>query len=473
MSAIDNAFIRAYTNDRTASGANVTARDVESATSAVAEAPQPMTSKIAVPKVSLAAAKAARSAMRPTAAADKVEPTNIVPANVVPAPHFDLAAFTYSSSTLDPFVKPIAEPIEHRESRSTGRPVVVPVRIDAGPQPTALRPAPVRRAEPIADDELHGTSVLLESGEPVDSAPAAESSADVVLPSEQPLLPQPMAPVSTLAVTMPDVATPNIGPQESTRQLRAGRSQFAAQITPPSETSHRAGYDVDRFEWPAVSDALLAKLVGGLDHLAGELVTESALGRKVVALTGLGRGEGRTALALTLARRLAAGGAKVLLVDADFESPQIAEQLGLLIDQGWNAALADGAPLWDAMVESLSDHLTVMPLAARPVAAAGALASRGSASGSPSVWVSTQTTMPRWDDLRHHFDVILIDAGPLGADDAGASGHGLPAAIAHSDVAIVAFDCRGSSRSQLAEAQRRLLDSAVFPLGVAETFCTE
>ena len=234
---------------------------------------------------------------------------------------------------------------------------------------------------------------------------------------------------------------------------------------------HRAGYDVDRFEWPALSDALLARLVGGLDHLAGELVTESALGRKVVALTGLRRGEGRTTLALTLARRLAGGGAKVLLVDADFESPQIAEQLGLLIDQGWDAALADGATLWDAMVESLSDHLSVMPLAARP--GAGAVAGRGAVSGSTSVWVPTQTTMPRWDDLRHHFDVILIDAGPLGTDDAGAHGHGLPASVAHSDVAIVAFDCRGGSGSQLADAQRRLLDSAVFPLGVAETFCTE
>ena len=82
--------------------------------------------------------------------------------------------------------------------------------------------------------------------------------------------------------------------------------------------------------------------------------------------------------------------------------------------------------------------------------------------------------MPRWDESAHHFDVILIDAGPLGTDDARQHhGHGLPASVAHSDVAIVAFDCRGGSGSQLADAQRRLLDSAVFPLGVAETFCTE
>ena len=142
MSAIDNAFIRAYTNDRTAPGANVTARDAVPATSAVAETPLPLSSKIAVPRVSLAAAKAARSAVRPNAAVVAIEP-----ANVVPAPHFDLAAFTYSSSTLDHFTKPIAEPSEHRESPSTGRPVVVPVRIDPGPQGAALRDAgPARRA---------------------------------------------------------------------------------------------------------------------------------------------------------------------------------------------------------------------------------------------------------------------------------------------------------------------------------------
>ena len=122
---------------------------------AVAEAPQPLTSKIAVPRVSLAAAKAARSAVRPNAAVVASEP-----ANVVPAPHFDLAAFTYSSSTLDHFTKPIAEPSEHRESRGTGSAGCRPGANRSWPATGRVRLARRRSdcAEPIADDELQVAS---------------------------------------------------------------------------------------------------------------------------------------------------------------------------------------------------------------------------------------------------------------------------------------------------------------------------
>jgi polysaccharide biosynthesis transport protein len=196
-------------------------------------------------------------------------------------------------------------------------------------------------------------------------------------------------------------------------------------------------------------------------------VTESSLGRKVFALTGLARGEGRTTLALTLARRLAAGGAKVLLVDADFEAPQLGAQIGLLIDQGWDIASADGAPLWDTMVESLTDRLTVMPLAQRSAASA---TGRTAMTGSAHVWTSTPTA-PRWEDLRPHFDMILVDAGPVASSIGQASS--LPLAVSSADAAIVAFDCRSGSQAQLTVVQRKLLDAGVFPLGVAETFCSE
>lgn len=480
MSAIDNAFIRAYTNERAIPRTTADGVSPQPTGDALADVVQPLpvaapraaTSRVAATKVSLSAAKAARSAPRQAHTFGEHSAAEIEPTTNVPAPHFDLAAFTYSSSTLDPFLDTAAEAVKQPVQQNQSRPTVVPVRVDfvQPPKSRTIREAP--QGAPELEEILPATAVPLKAHPLEDSTPVTgvaaavdlllEQDSDLLL-GEPPALPEPpkqaLPAEAVIAPATPAATTPATQPTPSAAK--------------PAESSPRAGYDVEHFEWPALSEALLTKLVGGLDHLAGELVTESALGRKVVALTGLGRGEGRTTLALTLARRMAAGGVKVLLVDADFESPQLGLQLGLLIEQGWNSALADGTPLWDAMVESLGDRLTVMPLAPRPAATNGALAGRNSTPGSTSVWTPMPTTMPRWDGLRSHFDVILIDAGPLAANGAAAHGEELPASVAGSDAAVLVFDCRTGSESLLADAQRRLLDSEVIPLGVAETFCSE
>ena len=191
----------------------------------------------------------------------------------------------------------------------------------------------------------------------------------------------------------------------------------AANASNDGEDPPRAAYEVDHFAWPDLCRKLSSQLAPQFDELAQQLLAESALGRKAIALAGTCRGEGRTTLALMLAQRLAGAGAKVVLVDADFDSPQLAARLGLGVAGGWQQTLVDGQPVWEAMVESLDDHLAILPLVPRSTTLENASPTQTAAEFTCQ---HSQAIRRHLDELRQHFDVILVDAGPEDADHAAA-----------------------------------------------------
>jgi capsular exopolysaccharide synthesis family protein len=75
------------------------------------------------------------------------------------------------------------------------------------------------------------------------------------------------------------------------------------------------------------------------------------------------RDEGRTTVALGLARAFAAGGRKVLLVDADVREPQIAERTHVRAAPGL-ADVLRGHDLIDALQGREQESLTVLPAGA-------------------------------------------------------------------------------------------------------------
>ncbi len=231
----------------------------------------------------------------------------------------------------------------------------------------------------------------------------------------------------------------------------------------PANLPPRAAYEVDHFAWPELCDTLAGQISDQLDPLAEQLLSESALGRKVIGLIGSRTGEGRTTLALVLARRLADSGAKVLLVDADFESPEMAARLGLGIQSGWPQALAGGHSPWEAMIESLDDRLAILPLAPRTAFGAAATVDANDA--------PADVLRPHLDTLRQHFDVVLVDAGATKASHSAANETDPLSLAAGFDGAILVADARAASVSRLTDIHRRLLDANIVPLGVAETFC--
>jgi len=115
----------------------------------------------------------------------------------------------------------------------------------------------------------------------------------------------------------------------------------------PAAISACPALEVDAVVWPPICETLLARYGERFDRMAVELCREAGSGQKTTAITGIRRGEGRTTLALCLARRLAAGHAKVVLVDADFSNPSMAAQLCIDVDRGWEAVLDDTETVWD------------------------------------------------------------------------------------------------------------------------------
>jgi Mrp family chromosome partitioning ATPase len=373
MSAIDNAFIRAYTGE-----------------SNTAEPPVAKRSAPATSAQGTAAGKPGRPHFVNKAPRSTTEST------IVPAPHINLSSFAHSVSTFD-MPKP---------------PKMVAVRIDP--------PAVARRAPHKAPGAAPTTT---------SKAPAIKSASAV-----------------TAARQIEDV-------------VNKAKQSIAVEATADSQTATpkiRAAYEVDRFTWPETCETITSRVATEADELAHELLAEAALGRKVVAVSGCGRDEGQTTIALVLARRLAIANGKVALVDANFADPQLAARLGLVIGIGWESALAlpEKTSLAATMVESLEDRLTIVPLG-----------SRSRLNVTPIIAARVTECLA---ELRDSFDIVLLDAGPV---ENSPQFHWLTAQDSGIDAAVLISDARAAANERLTAAGRKLLDSKIAPLGIVENFC--
>jgi Mrp family chromosome partitioning ATPase len=178
----------------------------------------------------------------------------------------------------------------------------------------------------------------------------------------------------------------------------------APQLFDPDGPALRAAFEVERFEWPEICNRLFAAAGREMGRFCETLTAQMRRGRKMLAVTGCRRGDGRTTVAMCLAKQLADSGARVALVDADFRHPQLAERLGVVPSAGWDDVLANDLPLTEAMIESTEDRLTLMPLRTPIFDSAMTL-------DNPLLGVPLRT-------LRESFDLVLLDCEPLASPEA-------------------------------------------------------
>jgi Mrp family chromosome partitioning ATPase len=244
-------------------------------------------------------------------------------------------------------------------------------------------------------------------------------------------------------------------PQGYFKSLPVEQVPAVEQPVPQAEYSaeFRAGLEVEQFAWMPLIDNLCQQQQIGFDRVLLELETELAADRRVIALTSVKRGEGRTTMLQCLARRAAEMGLKTCIVDLDDAQPALAEQLGLAIDSGWEQAVFAGKPLADCCVEANRDALTAV-LLKQPLKS-GALAQQAIAAGAMLL------------ELREQFDLVLIDTAPLSADTAAAEGRS-----SYSDLPIdrwlVVRDLRHTSIAEMARWQRQLGNRKMQFVGVLE-----
>jgi Mrp family chromosome partitioning ATPase len=210
------------------------------------------------------------------------------------------------------------------------------------------------------------------------------------------------------------------------------------------------------WSWPPLSDRLLLKAEAGFRNLAAQLRAGSAKGVvKSIAFTSPGRREGRTSVVLTLARILGEMGTRVLVVEADFEHPDLAAQLGLIPSAGLWETVSGQAALEPTLERLTRGGISWLPLTA-PVSPA-----------------ELQRGLAHFQyllrTLREQHDLLLVDAGPASTNPAASPGRAWQRGCID---AVITVSSRQKSEpaADLEAGARHWRQTGIASLGIIETF---
>ena len=229
----------------------------------------------------------------------------------------------------------------------------------------------------------------------------------------------------------------------------------------PSESRKKPGYDlptatvaweVDDFFWPdAIRQPNLLTTESAqfmVDAIASSLSTTE----QRLAVVGSGRGKGTTTISMYVAKILAARDNKILLVDADLAKPDLSNRLGLPANLSWTNLINENRKYNDAIVRSIDTGVCVMP--------ASKLESR-------VAWPKyIYNCLARiLDEVRHYFDIVIIDVGPSSQLIRELSRPNLLV-----DAAILVHNVRVPDSSVYVRNQKELNSFGIKKLVVAENF---
>ncbi len=318
----------------------------------------------------------------------------------------------------------------YRARDSHGAQPVVPPRADPiwrenGCCPTVTDPAPVALLEPI------GVSMAMMT-EPV--VVCSASTADVIDTPEPPRFSEPSRPAEHV---------------EPARAAEPPRQQPSE----PDRKQFRPMLQVDSLVWPKVCSQMSIEAGHELNRLADGFLAGMADGCKVVTFGGCLPAEGATTLLLGVARRLSERGTSLAIVDADLTDPLLCRRLGMLPEVGWEEVVDGRLPLAEAVVESIEDHLTLLPYC-KP---------RDNQAGVTPTLASLTSSIAQ---LREHCDLVLVDVGPLEQkQDAD-----LAAIAGWTDAVVLICDVRTTPAEQVIQARSRLQTAGVARVGITENF---
>ncbi len=216
---------------------------------------------------------------------------------------------------------------------------------------------------------------------------------------------------------------------------------------PPAEFN--AAWEIDALDIPDTVaelffDDALFESIG--DHLARAV--DGGLRSALVASDKAG--EGRSTVALGIALAAAAAGVKVLLVDADFADPTLADGLRLDLDRGWDDAANADISFDEVGVFAGEDQITLLPLLP---------AAKGESKDADDLADKLERLI---GDMSRHFDLVIIDGGVGGA--------GLPRKTETIESAFIVRDAQATSADEINALAKRLMRAGVRGIGVIENF---
>jgi Mrp family chromosome partitioning ATPase len=210
-------------------------------------------------------------------------------------------------------------------------------------------------------------------------------------------------------------------------------------------------WEVDRFQWPEHCRELLKPENRHLADVGQRLANAAKEGLGILAITSTRRGEGRTTLALCMARAAADAGVKVALVDADSDNPQLVNELGVEAAAGWHDVVMGKQPLSEAAILSLEDKFTLFPWTT-----AGAIKSLND----PKV-----TRVLKQIAATH--ELVILDLGPTPGRETRLFEDGENCPI---DAAVLVRDVRWTSAVEASRVASHLVSAGVESVGIAENF---
>jgi capsular exopolysaccharide synthesis family protein len=168
-------------------------------------------------------------------------------------------------------------------------------------------------------------------------------------------------------------------------------------ITIPNTTAKSANENPSYYNFSPFSEAFHT-----LNTNIRLLGSDSPL--KSLVISSVSPGDGKTTMAINIAKAAASMGQRVLLVDADLRRPQIHLRLNLNNDHGLSNVLAEGLD-WNEAIQPLPRYENLSILTA------------GSIPPDPSRLLSSQRMQEMISQLQqdHAFDLIMYDLPPLAA----------------------------------------------------------
>lgn len=126
-------------------------------------------------------------------------------------------------------------------------------------------------------------------------------------------------------------------------------------------------------------------------------------GQKVFTVTSFGDGEGKTTVAMGLAKAMADMKKSVLLVDGNLRAPHIAQCFEVTAKVGLSDVLKENATLSEAVVKTKVEGLAILPA--------------GEAAANPSELLAQGTMIKAVDTLKEKYDYMIIDAPSAAVTD--------------------------------------------------------
>jgi Mrp family chromosome partitioning ATPase len=211
-------------------------------------------------------------------------------------------------------------------------------------------------------------------------------------------------------------------------------------------------WEVDRFVWPPICEELIEAQSRYFQHVGTRLMAATEDSDHVIMISGSRRGEGRSTLAMCLARCAAEAGIQVALIDADLGNAQLGSRLGIETPGSWLEAVVAHSSLQEAAVTSVEDRLTLFPL-----------------TGKESVDISPGDgrLIMFVRRISAHYPLVIIDTGPLGPDETQLFESESACPI---DTAIVVRDLRSTGEQAALATAERLQLGGVQAVGIAENF---